>query len=111
LPLTFILPVVSQLFLEEFLEEGIFLVKGQTVPSVLPFGQVRRTDVPGPCLLAIHEQDGSQDHGTNIPTGSPRLFVVVSECGAYRFVDFKSAARSEEQQLRRREGIILSQLE
>ena len=62
-------------------------------------------------FLAVHKGYCCQDHGSHVPTRSPSLLMEISERGANRFADLKSPARSEEHQLRRGKGILLTQLQ
>lgn len=62
-------------------------------------------------LLAVHEADGCEDEGADVPGGGPALLVVVGERGADGDVDVESARGGIEVEFGGCEGVVLVQLQ
>lgn len=62
-------------------------------------------------LFGVHEADGGDDEGADVPGGGPGLLVEVGEAGADGRVDLEAAGGRVEVELGRAEGIVLVQLQ
>lgn len=62
-------------------------------------------------FIGVHEADHGQEDGPDVPARAPSFLVVVSEGGADGLADLEPAIVGKEADLRRRERVILGQLQ